>query len=162
MTISKIFKQCLLLIAFAAAPFSYLSAQDSGEGELAIAITGLRNTEGNMIVTYFNDIESYYEKDKDFFRCDTVSLADLDKKSKAKIIRTTLPAGKYVIFAFHDADKNGKMAKSLLGSFLEGAGYANNKGAAFRRPQFKDSAVLITDGCNAVASIRLLYSEPTF
>lgn len=166
-TISNIFtplvKQSLLLLALIIAPFSQLSAQDTGEGELSIALTGLRNTDGNVVITYYNDIEDYYEKDKSYFRSDTISLDDLAKKAKTKIVKTTLPIGKYVLFAFHDEDKNGKMAKSLLGSNLEGGGYANHtKGSPYRRPQFKDAAIVITEGCSAVAAIRLLYSEPTF
>ncbi|MEG1635592.1 MAG: DUF2141 domain-containing protein [Rikenellaceae bacterium] len=156
----------LLLAITIITPFNFAMAQDKTtptEGELTLAITGLRNNNGNVVLTFFNNIEDFYEKDNNYFKSDTVSLAGQDKKAKTKIVRYTLPIGRYVIFAFHDEDKNGRMAKSLLGSNLEGGGYANHfKGSPYRRPQFRDAAIEITEKNSAVGTIRLLYSEPTF
>ena len=55
-----------------------------------------------------------------------------------------LPAGRYAIKLYHDANANGKLDSNRLGIPTEGYGFSNNAGR-FGPPPFEKAAVVLED-----------------
>ena len=51
-----------------------------------------------------------------------------------------VPAGRYAIQAFHDANDNGEVDRGLFGIPKEGVGFSNDAFTGLSRPKFDDAA----------------------
>jgi uncharacterized protein (DUF2141 family) len=74
-------------------------------------------------------------------------------------VRLTLngvPPDRYAIQAWHDESNNGKISRTLLGIPREGVGFSNDPHLLLGPPSFKESAIPVTSGENAV-SFKLRY-----
>ena len=68
-----------------------------------------------------------------------------------------LPAGRYAVTAFHDANDNKQIDTSVFGAPTEGYGATNNKLPAMSPPDFTESSVVLAEGQAATTHITLKY-----
>ena len=94
---------------------------------------------GTVIIGLFNSEKSYNN-----------NLTPQGYSKEVKVTQTplvitydNLPAGKYAIKTYHDANDNKKFDKSLLGLPKEQYGFSNNEMGVMGPPSFSQSAFLI-------------------
>ncbi len=113
--------------------FTGISA--SVAGTLNVTVKNINNTKGQIITAIYNK-EDGFPKAEDKYK------AAKSKPILSNTITTSftnLPAGKYAVVSFHDANDNGKLDKNWLGMPTEQYGFSN--GAT--KPDFKQSAIVI-------------------
>ena len=108
-------KLCLLggLLATAAA---------SPADALEVSVTGLRNTQGDVVVCIWRS------GDNGFPNCGTGSPWKklTAPASNPRVTFDGLPGGTYAVSMFHDEKRTGKPATNLVGMPTSGVGLANN------------------------------------
>ncbi|MFI3322190.1 MAG: DUF2141 domain-containing protein [Rikenellaceae bacterium] len=161
----KLLSACALLFLSTnlvnAATLDNAEPEESKSGEVTVVISAIKSGEGNLVLWYYDDAQSYYEDETVVFRKDIVSL-DKYKSEKQPVITTvTLPEGKYVLFAFHDKNGDGKIEKNLLGQQMDGIGYANST-TTFKQPKFSKVAIDIVEGETKVCNINLNYAQRAY
>ena len=113
--------------------------------KLIITVSGLRNTNGTLIVTLFNSEKGFPDDPKKAFRTVSIDLSKLPKETKETVIVVEgIPAGTYAIAVLHDENNNGDMDTNFFGLPKEGIACSNNPRPKFRAPRFKEAKFDIT------------------
>ena len=79
------------------------------------------------------------------------------KAGKVTVHFKNLPAGRYAIALFHDANGNGKLDSNRLGIPVEGIGFSNNATGSFGPPAFAKAAFDVPADGTITQSIKLVY-----
>ena len=119
----------LVLLCLSARPFPADTAP------LTVTVTGIPAERGDVLVGVWKASEN--------FLADETRIAGRVLPARAGSITCTfpdLPKGAYAISALHDADRNGRMSKSLLGWPVEAYGFSNNARGLFGAPSYTDCA----------------------
>lgn len=121
-----------------------------GQNTLKVTIADIQSDKGQVRIAVFNNKESFPTPGKYY---------------KAKLIRAQsgrvvvdfadLPAGEYVVMAFHDEDADGEMDKNFIGLPSEGFGYSIKGEPAFRPPVW-EKGVFRIPGTTEIL-VRLVY-----
>lgn len=100
-----------------------------------IAINGLRDKVGQVMVFLYNDSEAYPTKREKAFRTKNVPV------SSATMVVTleNIPAGTYGVAVYHDENNNGKMDRHWYGPPKEGYGASNDATGTLGPPSFNDA-----------------------
>jgi uncharacterized protein (DUF2141 family) len=114
----------LSLVAAAPAP--------APSGTIEVAVAGVRNASGEVKVDVCT--RATFLKD-----CQWTGLA---KAHAGTVIVEVhgVPAGRYAIQAFHDANSNGECDQGLFGIPREGVGFSNDAFTGLSRPRFDNAA----------------------
>jgi len=111
-------------------------------GLVKVSITGVENTDGNVVIGIYNSMESFPVFGKEI-------QGAIIKPSKTGSLNYTfenLPDGTYAIAAWHDENDNQKMDKNLFGAPKENYGFSKNIFGTFGPPAFKDVSFDVKNG----------------
>lgn len=111
---------------------SYMQAR-----EIPVKVTGIRSTEGDIIINVFKDQESY-DKEQPYKKY-TFDKKALDKGTMT--VRFALEPGTYGITMLDDENKNGKIDKNFMRIPKEGFGFSNFFMEKMKKPSFEDFKV---------------------
>jgi len=124
-----------------------LAAAPAGAADLKIAVTGVANSDGTIMVALYNSAETYQQKP---FRA-TVAQA---VAGTMQIEFKDLPAGDYAFSLYHDANGNGKMDVNPYGVPTENYAFSNNAMGKYGPPEFEAARFALPAG-GAVQSVSL-------
>ena len=65
------------------------------------------------------------------------------RNGEVRYVFRNLPAGRYAVALFHDANSNGRFDKNLLGLPREGFAFSNGARAVLSAPTFERAAVTV-------------------
>lgn len=103
---------------------------------LNIAVTGIEDIEGQIIVLVFDKAENFPKDQK---------LAKLFKfpvtGKEMNLLLKSLPVQDCAIFIYHDKDNNGKCNQNFIGMPTERIGFSNNIRPKLKAPKFEEAKV---------------------
>lgn len=116
---------------------------------LTVAVTGIEKVEGAIMLAMFDAAEAYGGAGAPV-RSVRIPV------SGAEVTTTfeDLPAGRYAIKLYHDANGNGEMDTNMVGLPIEGYGFSGN-GGRFGPPAWDDAAFEVSEDGGNTISIRL-------
>ncbi len=94
-------------------------------GTLTITVTGIRNTNGNLIACVFRDTKGFPTCQK---ARTAISQSTRIAGSTMTVRFNNLAPGAYVASVQHDEDGNGQLKTNFIGIPKEGIGLSNNSG----------------------------------
>jgi uncharacterized protein (DUF2141 family) len=97
--------------------------------DLEVVIKNVKNEKGVLMVGLFTSEKTFT---KDAWKGE-VSRANA---GTVTVIFKDVPAGKYAISVFHDANENGKLDTNFMGIPREGFGFSNDAMGTFGPPSF--------------------------
>jgi uncharacterized protein (DUF2141 family) len=113
------------------------TVNDVDTGTLTIAITGLENDDGEVLLTLSNSRESYESGSKSYLGF-KVNIMD----GKAECTINDLPFGEYAIKLYHDENMDGELNSNFLGIPTENYGFSNNASGTFGPADYDDAKFL--------------------
>jgi uncharacterized protein (DUF2141 family) len=113
-------KRCYLAVIFL-----MLIADLPAQNFLEIEISGIRNSQGDILLQLYNEKHEIVDQRISAITGDSCKLKFEDLKP-----------GRYALRYFHDENRSGKLELSRLGIPKEGFGYSNNAAARFGPPSF--------------------------
>lgn len=128
----NLIKKSFLLALFLVTTISSMQAQQTGTIE--VIVTGLKNTDGQIMISINNGPDGWPESnflEQRFipkFTAPTFSIFFKD-----------IPYGNYAIGILHDKDKNGEMTKNFMGIPKESYGFSRNYKVVFRAPKYEEA-----------------------
>ena len=133
MKISAITFTVLLLFQIAVAQ----TVKDVDTGTLTIAITGLENDDGEVLLALSNSRENYESDSKAYF-----GFKVKIKGGTADCTISELPFGEYAIKLYHDENIDGELNSNFLGIPTEDYGFSNNASGTFGPADYDDAKFL--------------------
>ena len=125
-----------------------LLARAATAADLTVAITHISGPGGEVRWALFDSAEGY--------KAEANPVLSARSRVDGDRLRFTvhdLPAGRYAIKLYHDANANGKLDSNRLGIPSEGYGFSNNAGR-FGPPPFEKAAVALEDDLEIVIRVR--------
>src|SRR5687767_271004 len=112
--------------------FAVTSSFNIQQEGVMVTITGLRNTNGHVLLSLFKDGEGFPNKLETAFRKERLNIT----AGKATVHLNMLPPGNYAIAILHDENDDLKMKTNWLGIPVEGYGFSNNVMGVMGPPSF--------------------------
>jgi len=141
----------LLLVAIALPGLS--RAQDASTG-IKVEITGLRNSNGQLVCSLWRGPEGFPRDDSHILKHVTAPIKNAGGEC---VFAGPFPAGDYAVTLFHDEDSSGKFKSNMIGYPLEGYGFSNNVVPQFSAPTF-DQCKFHYDGKGSKQiSVKMIY-----
>ncbi len=122
----------------------------NGQHQLVVAISNVKNLEGNVAVGLYNTESS-------FMKSPFLGKSVKAEKGTMEVVFEGVPVGTYAISVMHDANENGKLDYRTSGIPKEGFGFSNNVLSKLGAPKFEKAKFQLTD--NAKIQIALRYIE---
>ena len=110
-------------------------ADDAPSGNIAVAIKGLKNSQGVVRVALFGSKETY-NNDHNIGIGSFRKLAQPIEGNQATATFTGIPYGDYAIKVFHDEDNSGKFVTNAFGIPKVEYAFSNDARAMFGPPSF--------------------------
>lgn len=151
MKLDKTVRLSMLLMLLLAAFLPGL-ADDAPGGNIAVAIKGLKNSQGVVRVALFGSKETYnndHNIGMGAFRKMAVPIAN----NQATATFSAIPYGDYAIKVFHDEDNSGKFVTNAFGIPKVEYAFSNNARALFGPPSY-DKAKFKLDQANLLMEIK--------
>jgi uncharacterized protein (DUF2141 family) len=129
-------------------PAATLEAQN-----VEVTITGIRNSEGQMVIGVFRDDESF-RKEQSYLelRYSKKDVSDSEMK-----VQFTIPAGTYGISILDDETGNGIMEYNFLGMPKEGFGFSDYYHTGLTLPKFDAFKFDLEEGQKKSIIVRIRY-----
>jgi len=109
--------------------------------DLTVRVVGAASEGGWIAVAVYGSPESFAD------RRDPVAAARLAVAGGAALWRSPrLPPGRYAVAAYHDADGDGELDRSVVGVPTEPYGFSNDARGRFGPPAFDDAVVELGGG----------------
>jgi uncharacterized protein (DUF2141 family) len=144
---------CVLLLA---------SAPPCSGAELRVIVEGIGTRAGTIIAGLYDSHESYRLAVAESSRAmvnDPRRLVGVSLRPTAdrhSIVFSDLRPGVYAVVVFHDENDDGKLDKNAIGLPTEAYAISNNARGLLGAPDFKDAAVHIANGDDAIR-VTLIY-----
>jgi len=100
---------------------------------MEVVIKNVNDAEGSIMVGLFSN-------EADFLKKRFASQKIKANKGEVRVTFENIPAGKYAISAFHDANTNGELDKNMVGIPKEGFGFSNDAMGMFGPPDFEKAS----------------------
>jgi uncharacterized protein (DUF2141 family) len=123
-------------------------SQSGWSQSMKVVIKNVNEAEGNIMVALFSN-------ETDFLKKRYAAKKVKAEKGEVHLVFENVPAGKYAISAYHDANTNGELDKNMIGIPREGFGFSNDVMGMFGPPDF-DKASFDWKG-GQVVSLTLKY-----
>ncbi len=123
-------------------------AQSAAAADLTILVTNITEPTGEVRWVLFDSAEHYKADDSAL-----LAVRNRVDGDSMKVTVHDLPAGRYAIKLFHDANNNGELDSNMLGIPTEGYGFSNNAGR-FGPPSFEDAAVTVDEDLQIEIRVR--------
>lgn len=120
------------------------------ESRLIVTLKNVRDSTGNLRASIYREPESFRKEDR---AVEIVSIPA--QKGDVQLVFKAMPAGRYAVMAYHDADSDGKLGLRFGMFPTEGYGLSNNP-KVMGPPKFADSAFEL-NGAETSIDINLLY-----
>ena len=133
--------------------FAITSSFNTKQEGVTVTITGLRNTNGHVLLSLFKDGKGFPDKPEKAFRKERLNIA----AGKATVLLNTLPPGNYAIAILHDENDDLKMKTNWLGIPVEGYGFSNNVMGVMGPPSFSKAQFSFTSGKSLEITIKTRY-----
>jgi uncharacterized protein (DUF2141 family) len=118
---------------------------------LDVAVSGLRNVKGNVLICVTADSKAFPDCSKDPASRKAIIAAD----KAARVRFPGMAAGAYAISLIHDENANGKLdTKAMIPG--EGFGFSNNPMIMFGPPGFKRAKFVVGEGLT-VQAVKMKY-----
>jgi uncharacterized protein (DUF2141 family) len=128
-----------------------VSAQATPPSTLDVAVSGLRNLKGNVLICVTADPKAFPDCSKDPASRKAIVAAD----KAARVRFAGMAAGTYAISLIHDENANGKLdTKAMIPG--EGFGFSNNPMILFGPPGFKRAKFVVGEGLT-VQAVKMKY-----
>lgn len=103
-------------------------------GKLTVDVDGLRDDQGNLRVSLYQEADSFRKEDRAFKLLSQVAI-----KGNTRLVFEGIPPGRYALMAYHDENGDSKL-NLRFGMFpMEGYALSNNP-QVIGPPRFGDSA----------------------
>jgi uncharacterized protein (DUF2141 family) len=142
-TLAAILSIATLSQALAAPPSIAQPAAVSGAANLTVTFTGLKSTNGALMVALY-DSEAAYSGGQPV---QAVRIAA--NGAATQTVFAGLKPGRYAIKAFHDLNSDGKLNTNPFGAPTEPFAFSNNAQANMGPPSWSDAAFTVAAGANA-------------
>lgn len=126
-----------------------LGATGALAADLTVAVSGLRNQKGQVLIALHDDSASFPNKWKR-----ALAVKRVPARDGADATFENVAPGRYAVIAVHDEDGNGEMTKTLIGLPVEGFGASNNP-SFFGPPRFGSAVFDLRE--DASLSVRMVY-----
>ena len=120
------------------------------ESRLLVILKNVRDSTGKLRASIYREPDSFRKEDR---AVEVISIPA--QKGDVQLVFKALPAGRYAIMAYHDADSDGKLGLRFGMFPTEGYGLSNNP-KVMGPPKFADSAFELT-GPETSIEINLSY-----
>jgi uncharacterized protein (DUF2141 family) len=114
----------------AAAPI--VRASTTSGGEIRVVVRGLRNDEGRVGCSLFNDADGFPRDREKGYR----EMWTPIRNGSAMCEFDGIPAGTYAVSVLHDENSDGKMDFNWMGMPTKGYGFSNDAKATLLPPSF--------------------------
>ncbi len=128
-----------------------LAAKESNVQDhvLTIHIKNIPSSNGKIWVALYNQEEGFLEKEK------AVKSTNISaQKGNMELTIDKIPAGKYAVAVFHDANGNDELDKNLIGAPSEPYGFSNNAKGIFGPPSFNKASFTIDKNKTITITLR--------
>ncbi len=115
------------------------SAEASAKSNLNVTINGLKNQEGRVCFNLFSSSRGFPSNKKFALQSKCINI----KETPVKLHFKSLKAGTYALSIYHDANKDNKFNRNVLGMPVEGFGFSRNPRVLTGAPDFGDSAIFV-------------------
>ena len=123
--------------------------------DLEVRIDGLRSAEGHALIALHQRVAGVDFPD------DAGVVAATHRRAvigSMRFIFTDLPPGDYAVAALHDANRDGALARNVLGMPTEGYGFSNGARGFMGPPSFDDATVTVeADACPLSITVPIGY-----
>ena len=131
----------------------FLPASATVTGNVIVEITELRSSEGQVLVSIYNDAKGY-PRNRDAVL--QTKIVDPIESTDVRVVFENLPHGEYALAIMHDENKSGDMDYAAFGLPAEGYCFSNNLRPRLRAPKFK-KAKFVLDNDNVTQRLRMRY-----
>ena len=114
--------------------FAFLLLLIMNTGTVVVEVEGLRNTEGRLFISLYNNAEDFPEVNKEYL----IIVVDPIPHKNVKVRFENIPYGDYAMAMFHDEDRSGNIKKNFLGIPKEGYCFSRNFKPVMSAPDFED------------------------
>jgi uncharacterized protein (DUF2141 family) len=114
--------------------FAFLLLLIMNTGTVVVEVEGLRNTEGRLFISLYNNAEDFPEVNKEYL----IIVVDPIPDKNVKVRFENIPYGDYAMAMFHDEDRSGNIKKNFLGIPKEGYCFSRNFKPVMSAPDFED------------------------
>jgi uncharacterized protein (DUF2141 family) len=121
----------------------------AGAADLVVTVKGVGASSGNVLVALCTP-ETFLKAGCPY------SEALPARAGTTKVVLSDVPPGTYAVQAFHDANANQDLDRTLFGFPKEGLGFGNDAPMRFGPPRFADAAVRLAEPGGAT-SLTLRY-----
>jgi len=118
--------------------FAVASATAASAGDLKVSVGNVASNVGQVRV-------ALYPEGVEFLKAGQAEAATFRTAMPGSMdfVFAGLPAGRYGVAVYHDANANAELDSNLLGIPTEGVGFSNAARASFGPPSFADVAVAV-------------------
>ncbi len=147
-------RRSVFLVIFCALSIqsTYLPVE-STKADLILDISGIRNTDGEILVAMFNQPEGFPEDESRFFRVDTIRNLS---SNTARSVFHDLEFGEYAITLMHDENVDGGMEYNWFGMPKEGYGFSTNYKPIFKAPKFEETSFQFNKNAQVI-KVKMIY-----
>jgi uncharacterized protein (DUF2141 family) len=142
-----------LSILLAAMTVSESEAKSPALGDITVIITDLRNADGEVLISLYNQAEGFPRDRRTIIRSAAVPA---DRSGQVTTVFERLPHGDYAIAVLHDEDFTQDMTFGAFHLPKEGYCFSNNVKVRFKAPKF-EKAKFTLDGDNVTQTLRMRY-----
>lgn len=139
----------LLAVTGIAAPQGDLPTR----GKITVVITGLRSSEGEVLISLYNKAEGFPRDRSTIIRSAAVPA---DVSGQVTTVFEGLPHGDYAIAVLHDEDFTQDMTFGVFHLPKEGYCFSNNVKVRFKAPTF-EKAKFTLDSDDVTQTLRMRY-----
>ena len=119
------------------------STTNTSNCEITVYIENFENNQGQVIVSLYNDPETFPKKEYS-------KKISLISNKNAYVKFKNVPQGSYAVMAIHDKNKNGKIDFNFLHIPVEKIAASNNAEGFFGPPDFEDAKFELIKNKNLV------------
>ena len=127
--------------------------QNSLRGDITVVIANIRNAEGNILISLYDEAEGFPKDRSAIIRAAAVPA---EPSGQITTVFGDLPYGDYAIAVLHDEDESQGMTFGAFRLPKEGYCFSNNVKVRFKPPKFK-KAKFSLDGDNVLQTLRMRY-----
>ncbi len=124
----------------------------SAKGSIFVEVSGLRNSNGYLLLALFNSQDGFPDNRENAFRKFRLKA----EQGTMKINIVDLPPGSYAFGIVHDENDNQKLDKGLFGIPKEGFCFSRQAMGTAGPPSFQAAAVTVTNSVT-VQQVKMKY-----
>jgi len=113
------------------------AASHTMAADLTVTVEGARSSDGQVLFALYDSADGFPSSDRRL----QAQMAPAAQPGGATAVFRGLPAGRYALAVFHDANGNGKLDRNLLGMPTEAFGFSNDAMGVASAPSFDKAAV---------------------